>query len=116
MNSSISGAAMHIDPQIWGEDVNTFDPYRFMPNRVKAAGVHPAAFRAFGGGTTICPGRHFATREILYFVALVVMMFDIGSAHGGKMKIPAKKDDVLPVHILEPMEKVMARIKLREKT
>ena len=112
----ISGAAMHIDPQIWGEDVNTFDPYRFMPNRVKAAGVHPAAFRAFGGGTTICPGRHFATREILYFVALVVMMFDIGSAHGGKMKIPAKKDDVLPVHILEPMEKVMARIKLREKT
>ena len=108
----ISGAAMHMNSEIWGEDVATFDPYRFTPNKLKVKSVHPSAFRAFGGGTTICPGRHFAMREILYFVALVLTTFDVESLTADVLEIPEKKDDVLPVHILEPSRKVMVRIRL----
>lgn len=111
----ISGAAMHMDKKIWGDDVEIFDAYRFMPDRMKERQVHPATFRAFGGGTTICPGRHFATREILYFVALVLQTFELHPAEGVSIKIPHKKDNVLPVHILEPTEKVLVKIKLKEK-
>ena len=110
----ISGAAMHVDRNIWGNDVDTFDAYRFMPDKLKEKGVHPSAFRAFGGGTTICPGRHFATREIVYFVALILIRFDVEAVSGGPIWIPENKDNVLPVHILEPRGKVLARIKLRE--
>lgn len=109
----ISGAAMHVDKRNWGDSVESFDPYRFMPERLKEMHVHPATFRAFGGGATICPGRHFATREILYFVALVLQLFELEAVGGGTIDVPDKKDNVLPVHILEPKKKVMVQFKLR---
>jgi Cytochrome P450 len=38
-----------------------------------------AGFRCFGGGSTLCPGRHFASPEIIAFVALNFPRFDIKS-------------------------------------
>lgn len=38
---------------------------------------NPTAFRAFGGGATLCPGRHFASTEILAFAASILLRFDI---------------------------------------
>ena len=35
------------------------------------------AFRAFGAGTTLCPGRHFATSQVLAFVAMFVLQFEV---------------------------------------
>jgi len=53
----IVGGAMHVDERIWGPDASEFDPYRFTDERVRAREkVHPAAWRAFGGGATLCPG------------------------------------------------------------
>ncbi|KAI1073514.1 cytochrome P450 [Whalleya microplaca] len=37
----------------------------------------PSSFFPFGGGTPICPGRHFAQAEIFTMVGLVVSRFDI---------------------------------------
>jgi cytochrome P450 len=67
-----------------------------------SGGIHPAAFRGFGGGKTLCPGRHFATNEILLFTALIVHGFDITPLEGDEIQVPQKNDRVLPVHILEP--------------
>ncbi|KAL8828148.1 MAG: hypothetical protein Q9191_002754 [Dirinaria sp. TL-2023a] len=39
------------------------------------------SFRAFGGGTTLCPGRHFATCTILAMVTLIILRFDIVPAN-----------------------------------
>ena len=75
---------IHKDPSLWGSDVEEFNPRRFM----KDAGAQrsdstarkrpsPACFRAFGGGTTLCPGRHFATNEILALTAMFVLRFDM---------------------------------------
>lgn len=82
-------------------------------------GIHPAAFRAFGGGKTLCPGRHFATHEILAFVAMIVLTVDLEAVDkdakaGGKLVVPEKEDGVLPVHILEPKTDVMVKVRVRK--
>ncbi|UNI18210.1 Cholesterol 7-alpha-monooxygenase [Purpureocillium takamizusanense] len=97
----IAGGVIHADKAIWGDDVDVFDPQRFLGAK-SASGIHPAAFRGFGGGRTLCPGRHFATTEILVFAAMIVHSFDMFSADGGTVRVPAKNDRVIPVHILEP--------------
>ncbi|KAF2871266.1 cytochrome P450 [Massariosphaeria phaeospora] len=89
----IAGGALHTDAAIWGPDVAAFNPYRFIhhafgtkttaqtpaaPPASKQAQVHPAAFRAFGGGASLCPGRFFAQLEILSLAAILVVGFDMG--------------------------------------
>ena len=52
---------------------------REMPARFKSGKKIPQtiALQPFGGGHTMCPGRHFALAEIKAFVALVLCMWDI---------------------------------------
>ena len=72
---------IHTDDSIWGADVDDFNPRRFMKDEKHKPenGKRPnaAAFRAFGGGTTLCPGRHFATNEVLALVCMLVMRYDM---------------------------------------
>ncbi|ETS77868.1 hypothetical protein PFICI_09930 [Pestalotiopsis fici W106-1] len=116
----IAGGVIHADPSIWGSNVYEFDPTRFLGHdgleseRRKERQFHPAAFRAFGGGKTLCPGRHFAMSEILSLVALIVLQFDIEAPKGGRIKVPKKNDTVLPVHILEPAELVKVLLRPRD--
>lgn len=98
----ISGGVIHSDKSIWGDDVDQFNPDRFLGQKARSGGFHPAAFRGFGGGKTLCPGRHFAINEILLFVAMIVLGFDMESPNGGPIRVPNKNDKVMPVHILEP--------------
>ncbi|KAF2635621.1 cytochrome P450 [Massarina eburnea CBS 473.64] len=67
----------HHNSDVWGPDNDSFDPRRFAKPGKRP---NPACFRAFGGGTTLCPGRHFATTEILAFTAVMIMQFDIEPA------------------------------------
>ncbi|KAJ6588899.1 cytochrome P450 [Mycena capillaripes] len=112
----IAGGVIHADAAIWGPDVDAFHPGRFLGQQAgdKERQVHPAAFRAFGGGKTLCPGRHFAMNEILSFVALVVLQLDITGVTGGGIEVAKKNDAVLPVHILEPTRPVFVKIRPRE--
>ncbi|KAJ8126329.1 hypothetical protein O1611_g7309 [Lasiodiplodia mahajangana] len=64
----------HTSRPIWGDTVDEFNHKRFMPGTQR---INPTAFRGFGGGTTLCPGRQFATTEILVFSALLVLRFDL---------------------------------------
>ncbi|CAK7221781.1 hypothetical protein SCUCBS95973_004616 [Sporothrix curviconia] len=124
----IAAGVIHADPLLWGADADTFDPTRFMPKADKTEKAdkttttkrHPAAFRAFGGGKTLCPGRHFATAEILSFAAAVILLFDAEDAAAlakGQPnvppKVPPRNDRVLPIHILEPAAKDVPRVKLK---
>ena len=73
-------SVQHFDPGVWGADVGVFDHRRFMK---KKGGAGPRAFRIFGSGSTLCPGRHFANTEILAFAALMVLQFDLRPRTGG---------------------------------
>ncbi|KAI0904996.1 cytochrome P450 [Ustulina deusta] len=115
----IAGGVIHADQSIWGDNAEDFNPSRFLERKqqlgnTKQNQIHPAAFRAFGGGKTLCPGRHFAMNEILSFVSLVVLMFDIKAPNGGRINVPRKNDGVLPVHILEPISPVRVLISRRQ--
>lgn len=45
---------LHFNEEVFGKDVNQFDPWRFL--RDKALQRSPS-WRPFGGGITMCPGR-----------------------------------------------------------
>ncbi|KAI1346611.1 cytochrome P450 [Xylaria sp. FL0043] len=77
--------SIHTDPSIWGADALSFNYERFLsdktatPHKERAS---PAAFRTFGGGTTLCPGRHFATTQIMVWISMLAMRFDVEPALG----------------------------------
>ncbi|KAI9682768.1 MAG: hypothetical protein M1822_006258 [Bathelium mastoideum] len=71
----IPGPVQHTSKAIYGESVNMFDHKRFVRSEGKR--INPIGFRGFGGGATLCPGRHFASTEIIAFVALAIMRFNI---------------------------------------
>lgn len=98
----ISGGVIHSDKSIWGEDVDEFNPSRFLGANAGPGDFHPAAFRGFGGDKTLCPGRHFAVNEIMVLAAMIVVAFDMESPDGGSVSVPPKNDRVMPVRILEP--------------
>ena len=76
----------HSDVEAWGPTATEFDHLRF----TKSFGTkhNRAAFRAFGGGHILCPGRHFASMELMVFAALLVLQFDVVPV-GGKWIEPA---------------------------
>lgn len=84
----IPGPVQHTDTNSWGSNVESFDHRRFLP---KNKTHNPVAFRGFGGGTTLCPGRHFASTEILAFTALLILRCDVMPV-SGKWVSPTTKN------------------------
>ena len=107
----------HTDATNWGSDVGEFNPRRFMKDEKHktANGKRPpaAAFRAFGGGATLCPGRHFATNEILALVSMLVTRFDIAPTAGTWSMPRTNKTNVASV-VMEPDTDVEVEISPRK--
>ena len=98
---------IHKDPSLWGPDVEEFNPRRFMKDsEAHRSGARkrpsPACFRAFGGGTTLCPGRHFATNEILALTAMFVLRFEMAPSAGGAWAMPTMDNSNMAVIIVQP--------------
>lgn len=68
----------HRNPEHW-EDVETFDPRRFEPERSRAR--HPFAFVPFGGGPRICIGNNMAIVQMLLIVVALVQKYDFTLTH-----------------------------------
>lgn len=104
----IPTGALHTDQNLWGLDVNEFDPHRFMKSR---QAQHPAAYRPFGGGSTMCPGRHLAVTEILGFISAFILGFDMSPVEG-KWKLPEKDSRPFP-GTLKPASDIKVSISRR---
>ncbi|KAK3313272.1 cytochrome P450 [Apodospora peruviana] len=82
------GPVQHSETSDWGEDAVQFDYLRFIRKREPGKKrFNRVAFRSFGGGHTLCPGRNFATTEIVSLAALLVLQFDVTPV-GGKWVDP----------------------------
>jgi cytochrome P450 len=123
----IAGGVLHFDTDIWGPDAASFNPRRFYYNwngtKTNADGsitdskentIHAAAFRVFGGGTSLCPGRHFAQMEVTGLAAVLAMGFDIQIAQEGMGWNPARDETRFPIAAQKPMRDVRARIVRRK--
>ncbi|KAI0894041.1 hypothetical protein F4806DRAFT_503793 [Annulohypoxylon nitens] len=60
----LPASVQHTNVSAWGEDADNFDYMRFVPKPGQKK-LNKLAFRAFGGSHVLCPGRHFASTEIM---------------------------------------------------
>jgi len=111
--------SIHTDPAFYGNDANTWNPFRFSApreaylERVTAAGGDPDRlktvleqknqnliatgedFLSFGHGRHACPGRFFATQEMKLMIAHIVSNYDI-KIEGGRPKNPGMNGAYFP--------------------
>ncbi|MCJ1310073.1 hypothetical protein MMC25_003734 [Agyrium rufum] len=82
-----------------------------------------ASYRPYGGGSTICPGRHFAAAEIFGMVGMMVLRFDIepvddkadGTAKRKKeWVLPKPEQKSLVTAVFGPDRDVRVRLRRRE--
>ncbi|QSZ36437.1 hypothetical protein DSL72_006316 [Monilinia vaccinii-corymbosi] len=103
----------HKSPSIWGSNVESFDPYRFLPSTIAKLSKEQKkqqtqAYLPFGGGKHLCPGRQFATTEILALVGAIVMGFDVEGA-----TVPEEAIQKLGVAVKKPKNDVEVNIRKR---
>ncbi|KAE8824005.1 hypothetical protein PTNB73_08963 [Pyrenophora teres f. teres] len=87
----IPGQSIHHNADIWGASATTFDSTRFLSASSKKNLASTSAFRPFGAGATMCPGRHFSTNVILSLVAMVVLQYDVLPV-AGRWAAPTKRN------------------------
>ncbi|KAA8567833.1 hypothetical protein EYC84_008288 [Monilinia fructicola] len=85
-----------------------------MPSHKNAKRVNPAAFRGFGGGTTLCPGRHFATNEILAVLSMFIMRFDM-KPRNGEWVLPKTENTNVAAVLLEPDTDIEVVVEARKR-
>lgn len=102
---------IHQDANLWGSDVSEFNPRRFLPEEKKNR-PSDVCFRAFGGGKTLCPGRHFATNEILAVVAVFIARLDMKPVEG-EWKLPTTLNTNVAAVVMQPDTDIEVEIKAR---
>jgi cytochrome P450 len=103
---------IHQDASLWGSSVADFNPRRFLPKETKNR-PRDMCFRAFGGGKTLCPGRHFATNEVLAVVAIFISRLDMTPV-GGAWKFPTTANTNVAAVVMEPDDDIEVEIKARQ--
>lgn len=109
-------AVMHNDAAAWGEDVKVFQPRRFLKqNSVSKGGFKSSftAYRPFGGGASLCPGRHFVTLEAMALTACMLSRFELVPLDG-QWKVPRQKQESLATNVFPPEKDFRVKIVVRK--
>ena len=106
----------HTDPSIWGSDVSSFNHRRFVKGDASSkakSGVQnnpsPSSFCGFGGGTTLCPGRHFASTEIFATVIMLLVRYDVEPVNG-EWDLPTTENSNFALSIMAPNKDVQVQV------
>lgn len=130
----IPAASLHSDSSVWGPTAGDFNPYRFIKkpfqpqpnNHVPTDAAAPknlaksqnrvphGAFRVFGGGTSLCPGRHLASTELFAIVALLIIRFEMDPVDGELWKLPESSTRNIATAIPFPVRDVSLDVKPRK--
>ena len=102
---------LHADKASWGPNVQQFDPERFLKRHKSDGDYKPRSgtFRAFGGGQSLCSGRHFATMEDLASFAMIVARYDITLSCGTSATNIATRNSLVDSFEM-PAEAVKVRV------
>ncbi|KAK7974519.1 hypothetical protein PG989_016367 [Apiospora arundinis] len=113
---AMPSAPIHASSTAWGPNAEDFDPARFLKAPLQLNGTNRApasAYRAFGGGNALCPGRHFATNEIICMLVIVILRYEISPLQGG-WRTPKIRNHV-STSVQTPSEDWEASIKARDR-
>jgi len=98
----VSVYSMHHDKEVWGDDVEDFNPDRFN-NLTK---LQKTAFLPFGGGPRICVGMMFSLIEQKIFLSKILSQYKISLTEGSRLEISnmlfSPRSEYLS-YILEPI-------------
>ncbi|KAI9809561.1 MAG: hypothetical protein M1827_006796 [Pycnora praestabilis] len=87
----IPATLLHFDEKLHAAPYE-FHPKRFLDTSLGGEGTNPATtLRPFGGGVSYCPGRMFAEKEIVAYLASMVLNFDLRITNGEK-EIPISSE------------------------
>ncbi|KAF5676132.1 7-alpha-hydroxycholest-4-en-3-one 12-alpha-hydroxylase [Fusarium heterosporum] len=87
----------HFTNDTWGQDVDTFRPERILNATTQDEKKRRPSMLAFGGGKNLCPGRRFAVSEMLAFVGILALSFDVEG-----LNLPEWKDGGIGVGPRQP--------------
>ncbi|KAI9643442.1 hypothetical protein NHQ30_008061 [Ciborinia camelliae] len=99
----IANRALHFDKETWGETADLFRADRFCGK------VPGHAFRGFGGGVNLCPGRGFAMAEVAALVAMLTIRFDVLPVENSWVE-PGQDLNNMSIQIAPPGRNVMVNI------
>lgn len=105
--------SLHLHKPTWGSDSEDFNMRRFIKPIDRRRIQRSSAFRGFGGGANLCPGKDFASLEIMAFVAMFVARFDMIPDKGRWENLQQDLSNVA-LAISPPASKVFVQIVERE--
>ena len=110
-------AVMHNDSASWGSNVKDFQATRFLKqaksSETEKSRQNLSSYRPFGGGASLCPGRHFVTLETEALTACMVSMFDIGPTEGPWI-VPRQKQKSMATNVFPPETDIRVKINTRK--
>jgi len=108
-------SVIHSDPTVWGPTAKSFNPRRFLkqdPTGKEPKRTPAAAFRPWGGGSTLCPGRHFASTEIMSLAAMLVLRYDMVPLEG-RWVVPPPYQVSMATAVFPPKTDLPVRVSRR---
>jgi cytochrome P450 len=103
---------LHFDESVYGPDVYSFRPERFAGANAEKL-TRGDSWRPFGGGKTMCSGRHIAKRATIMFLSLVLRNFDVAIVGEKKMPIPDLGRPVLGIMAVKDDQDFTVRVSER---
>lgn len=100
----IPSAELHASAAVWGPSFKDFDPRRFMQKSANRAKIQASAYRPYGGGASLCPGRYLAANEILITLVIMVLRYDLNPVRG-RWFMPKSRPHIT-TSILTPAEDI----------
>ncbi|XP_013415692.1 cytochrome P450 3A29 [Lingula anatina] len=97
--------SIHRDPDVWGDNPDTFDPERFsLENKVNR---HPLAWIPFGAGPRNCVGMRFALMEMKITLVRMLQKYTINKSVNTPEKLTLREGGaIVPLeHIVLSMER-----------
>ena len=104
---------LHTNNSVWGSSSTTFDARRFCPNQKLEAKKPTSEYRAFGGGSFLCPGRFLAVNEVIIVLVIMVLKYDLDPVEQHhSWSLPRSQSDLASALLL-PADDI--RVKIRER-
>jgi cytochrome P450 len=104
----LPSAELHNNASVWGEDYEEFNPRRWFRSGMKSTS---SAYRAFGGGSSLCPGRYLSMNEIMVGLVVMVMKYDLVPSKD-EWK-PVKTGFHITTSVLTPQDDIEVGVKSR---